>query len=228
MLISNGDLLLTALFCIGLFQFFWMSVVLARKGINPSQVRLSMMILLSVWVLLWPAYDNVSVVALSLFILLFPILFALHKTSPFARHLRLCWHTNTTQTKEPTPWLTLLISLVVCSSLFVLAPELGLGLGLSFCFAWHAADLVDLSGRGRRLGLAKNPKQSLFGHIVFVVLTTLVCAWSLQLYHGMDWTQFFVATLIVGLIGSIIRALVATGWNMPLSVLGMGTALWLL
>ncbi|MDX8388086.1 MAG: hypothetical protein R8M46_06085 [Ghiorsea sp.] len=228
MLISNGDLLLTALFGIGLFQFFWLSVVLVRKGINPSQVRLSMMVLFSIWVLLWPAYDNVNTVALSLLFFVLPALFALHKTSPFARHLRLGWHTNPAQTKQPTPWLTLLISLGICSSFFVFAPELGLGLGLSFCFAWHAADLADLSGIGRRLGLSKNPKQSLIGHVVLVVTTTLVCAWSLQLYHGIDWKQFLVATLIVGLVGSIIRALIATGWNMPLSVLGMGTALWLL
>jgi len=30
------------------------------------------------------------------------------------------------------------------------------------------------------------------------------------------------------LLGSIIRALIATGWNMPLAFLGMSFALWLL
>lgn len=228
MLISNGDLLLTALFIIGLFQFFWLSVVLVRKGINPSQVRTAMLILLSLWVLIWPAYDNPNIILLSLALSIIPLLFSLKKSSPFARHLRLCWHTSSLSTKQPTPWLVILLSLGISASLFHLAPELGLGLALSLCLAWGAADLVDKTGRGRRLGFMKNPMQTLAGHMVFVLAISLLCTWSLQLYHGIAWQQFFISTLIVGLAASIARALIATGWNMPASTLVMATALWLL
>jgi len=228
MSISNGDLLLTTLFVIGLFQFFWISVVLVRKGLNPSSIRVSLIILFGIWVLVWPAYDNTLIVLLSLTLLTIPFLFAMRSSSPFARHLILCWHTLPAQTKQPNPWIVISISLIICASLFHIAPELGFGLALSFCFASSAADLIDKSGFGKRLGFTKNPQQTLKGHLVFVLSTSLICAWSLQLYHSITWQQFLIATMIVGLVGSMIRAMIATGWNMPLSILGMGTALWLL
>ncbi len=184
--------------------------------------------LLSIWVLIWPAYDSPRVVLLSLSLFIIPFLFALQKESSFARHLRLAWHTPALQSNQPAPWLMLFLSLLVGSMLFYLAPELGLGLTLSMCLAWSAADSIDKTGKGMHLGLPANLRQTLAGHLLLVLITSLICAWSLQLYHSTSWQQFFVATLIVGLTGSVIRALVTTGWNMPLSALGMSMALWLL
>ncbi len=228
MLISNGDILLTLLFIIGLFQLFWLSVVLVRKGISPSLVRLSMVILLSIWVLIWPAYDNANLVLFSLSLVIVPLLFSLQRGNSFARHLRLAWHTPALNHKQPAPWLMILLSLLIGATLFSLAPELGFGLSLSFCLAWSAATLIDKTGRGLRLGLKNNLQQTLAGHLALVLTSSLICAWSLQLYHSTDWTQFFIATLIVGLAGSLVRALIRSEWNMPLSVLAMSFVLWLL
>jgi hypothetical protein len=227
MMFSHDDLLLTALFAIGLFQFFWLSVVFVRKGINPSSVRLYMMPLLGIWVLVWPAYENTTMPLLSLSLVLIPLLIGAGK-SPFARHLKLAWHTSPEQIRQPTPWLMLLLSFIIAASLFYQAPELGFGVGLSLSLAWSAAELLDKSGKGPQLGLSSNPFQTLTGHLLLVLGTSMICAWSLQLYHGIPWQSFFVATLIAGLIASMIRALIPQGWNMPLSVLGMSLALWLL
>ena len=228
MLISNGDLLLTTLFSIGLFQLFWLSVVLVRKGLTPSLVRLSMFSLLSIWVLIWPAYDNTQIVLLSLSLFVFPFMFAMQKQNSFARHLRLAWHVPPVKSGQPAPWLMIFLSLMIGTSLFHLAPELGLGLTLSICLAWGFAELFDKTSKGLRLGLANNLQQTLAGHLLFVLLTSLICAWSLQLYHASDWKQFFIATLIVGISGSAARAIIASGWNMPLSTLVMAVVLWLL
>ena len=227
MSISQHDLLLTALFAIGLFQWFWLSVGLARKGINPSSIRLYMTPMLGVWVLMWPAYTNPAVPLLSLSLLIFPLLFGMRNTA-FARHLRLAWHTSPEQIRQPTPWLMIGLSFVLSASLFYQAPELGLGVGLSFCLAWGGAELLDKLGKGALLGLSQNPFQTLAGHLLLVLGTSVICAWALQLYHGIAWQQFMVATLIAGFVASMIRALVPQGWNMPLSVLGMSLALWLL
>jgi len=228
MMITNDDLILSAMFTIGLFQFFWLTVVFARKGINPSSIRLFMIPLLGIWVLVWPAYQNTTMPMISLTLLIFPLLLAWRSNSPFARHLRLCWHTSPKQIRQPTPWLTIMFSFIISAFLFSLAPELGLGVGLSLCLAWSAAELLDRQGSGMRLGLSGNPLQTLASHLVLVLGSSLVCAWSLQLYHSIGWQQFIVATLIAGLIASIIRALIAQGWNMPLSMLGMSLTLWLL
>jgi len=230
MLLSQGDLLLTILFGIGLFQLFWLSVVLVRKGFSPSLIRLSMVGLLSIWVLIWPAYEHTTTVFIAFSLFSFPLLFSLRKNHAFARHLRLCWHSpnqHITNQQLP-PWIFLALSCAICTSLFHQAPELGIGLGLSLCLAWSAADIMDTLQFGPRLNIRINPKQTLFGHLLLIIITSLVCTWSLQLYHGADWQQFIIATLIVGFVASLLRALISQGWNMPVSILGMAIVLWLL
>jgi len=228
MFISESDILLTTMFAIGLFQFFWFSVMFARQGINPSSIRLFMLPLLAVWVLIWPAYEDTLMPLLSLSLFIIIILFGLRKSNAFARHLRLCWHTSPEQIRQPTPWLMLAISFTIAASLFYQAPELGLGVGLSFTMAWSAAEMVDKMGYGLRLGLTTNPFQTLLGHLLLVIGVCLVCAWALQLYHGIPMQMFMVATLIAGLVASMIRALVPQGWNMPLSLLGISLTLGIL
>jgi len=122
----------------------------------------------------------------------------------------------------------ILISFIISAELFHLAPELGLGLGLSLCLAWSAAELIDKSGWGLPLNLTTNPTQTLVGHLLLVLGSSLLCAWSLQLYHDVSWHQFLIATLIVGCIASMSRALIVAGLNMPLALLAMATTLWLL
>lgn len=228
MLISESDILLTTMFTIGLFQFFWFSVMFTRKGMNPSSIRLFMLPLLAVWVLIWPAYENTIIPLLSLSLFIIPFLFGLQKDNAFARHLRLCWHTSPEQIRQPTPWLMLIISFIIAASLFYQAPELGLGVGLSFTMAWSAAEMVDKTGYGLRLGLSTNPFQTLLGHLMLVFGVCLLCAWALQLYHGIPMHMFMVATLIAGLVASMIRALVSQGWNMPLSMLAISLTLGVL
>ena len=228
MLFTQGDTILTVLFSIGLFQFFWFSVALVRKGFSPSLVRLSLLSLLSIWILAWPAYEDTKLIPLSLSLLFIPFLFALHKTNSFARHLRLAWHTSALKHRQPAPWLMFSLSLLIGANLFHLAPELGFGLSLSLCLGWTAAEFIDRTGRGIRLGFTNNLKQTLAGHLVLVLATSFICAWGLQIYHNTEWQQFYIATLIVGLSGSVARGIIPSGWNMPVATLTMSIALWLL
>ena len=228
MFISESDLLLTLMFAIGLFQYFWFSVMFVRKGVNPSTIRLYMLPILTVWVLIWPAYENTALPLLSLTLLLIPLLFALRNNSAFARHLRLAWHGRPEQLRQPTPWLMLWLSLMITTTLFHQAPELGLGAGLSLTLAWSAAEIWDKSGHGFKLGLSHNPSQSLAGHLIWVLASSLLCAWALQLYHGISWHTFMVATVIAGFVASMIRALIPQGWNLPMSMLGLSLTLWIL
>ncbi len=225
---SDSDLVLTAMFAIGLIQFFWLSVILVRKGINPSSIRLYMPPLLTLWILVWPAYEDTIMPLLSLSLFLLALALSVRQNSTLSRHLRLCWHTSPEQIRQPTPWLTLLLSLGIAAALFYQAPELGFGVGLSLSLAWSGAEILDKLGYGIRLGLSVNPFQTLAGHLVLVLGSSMICAWALQLYHGIAWQQFIVATLIAGFCASMIRALISQGWNMPLATLGMSIILWIL
>jgi len=189
---------------------------------------LCLTIFMSIWLLAWPAYDDGKVILASFALFLLPIGLSFQQNKPYSRHLRLCWHSTPEQSRQPTPWLMLLLSLLMVGELFYQAPELGLGVGLSLCLAWSGAELVDKSGKGMRLGLASNPLQTLAGHLVLVLASSMVCAWSLQLYNGAAWSQFFIAALIASLVASMLRALLPAGWNMPLAMLGMSMTLWML
>ncbi|MDQ6989817.1 MAG: hypothetical protein Q9M19_08035 [Mariprofundaceae bacterium] len=228
MLISSGDMLLSALFIIGLFQLFWLSVVLVRKGLNPSLIRLCLTVLFSIWLLMWPAYEDSRVILASLALLVLPIILSFRQNKPYARHLKLAWHSVPQGSSEPAPWLMVLLSLWIAAQLFHYAPELGLGVALSLSVGWSLAELLDKSKRGLRLGLKMHPRQTLAGHLFLVLVVSFACVWSLQLYHGLPWQQFYVATMIAGLMASAVRALLMKGWNMPLSVLAMSAVLWLL
>jgi len=225
---STTDILLTSLFAIGLFQVVWLSVVLIRKGFAPSVVRFSLLPLLSIWVLIWPAYTQGLWLMSGFALFLLPIIFAWRSNKAFARHIKLCWHTTPETQRQPAPWLVYLSSLFIAAILFYQAPELGLGVALSVCLAWPAAELLDKAGKGLLLGFALHPNQTLFGHIILVLGASLICAWGLQLYHGVVWYQFFIATLMAGFVASAIRGLTPIGWNMPLAFLGMSLTLWVL
>jgi len=64
--------------------------------------------------------------------------------------------------------------------------------------------------------------------LILVLASSLLCAWALQLYHGIPWHTFMVATVIAGFVASMIRALIPQGWNLPMSTLGMSLILWIL
>lgn len=228
MFFSNGDMLLSGLFAVGLFQLLWLSVVLVRKGFAPSVVRLSLLPLFAVWVLVWPAYTDEKWLLLHFILFALPAAYASVSQGHFARHLKLCWHTVSDKWVQPPPWIMFLTSLLIAAILFYHAPELGFGVGLSVCLAWSVANLFDQLALGPKLGLAINPNQTLWGHIAWVMSASLIGAWGLQLLHGVDWRQFFIATLAAALVASAIRATVAAGWNMPIAILGMSITLWLL
>ena len=224
MLISTGDLLLSAFFTLGLFQFLWLSMVLVRKTLNPSLIRLCLTIFMSIWVLIWPAYENSIIILLSFALFLLPTLLVWQTDKPFARHLRLCWSSTPKNGKQPAPWLMVLLSLFLSASLFQPFPALGLGIALSLCLAWSGAELVDKSGR-MPLGFSSNPQQTWVGHLVWVCGSTLLCAWGLQLYQEVPWHSFLNITATAAITSSILRFILPQGWNMPLAMLGMGIIL---
>lgn len=221
--------LITALFAIGLGQLVWLSIMLLRRGVEPSVIWRVMPPLLSIWVLMWPLYDDPRWVWYGIFILGTPLLLCYSINRPLLRQLRIAWSGVDKPAKLPHMWplASLITALAICAAFFYRTPEFGLGVALSICLAFPAAKLLDYTQQFR-LGLALHPQQTLAGHLGLIVFVTLFCGWSLHVYHGILWSQVLVASTITGIVASLVRGLIPAGWNLPTAALAMGTTLWLL
>lgn len=221
--------LITALFAIGLAQLVWLSIMLLRRGVAPSAIWRAIPPLLSVWVLLWPLYDDPIQLWPAIFILGIPLLLCYGSNAAIWRQLRVAWSGVDRPEGTPHMWpmVSLITALVIAAALFYRAPEFGLGVALSVCLAFPAASLLDDADH-IRLGLALHPQQTLPGHIALIVFVALFCSWSLHVYHGIVLNQVLVASTITGIAASLVHALTPTGWSLPLAALAMGTTLWLL
>lgn len=221
--------LITALLAIGLGQLAWLSIMLLRRGAEPTVIWQMIVPLISIWVLMWPIYDDPLQLWSGIFLLGLPVLLCYMGNAAFLRQLRIAWSGVNRPESPPHMWppVSLIAALSIAAALFYRAPEFGLGVALSICLAFPAASLLDYT-RIMKLGLALNPRQTLVGHLALILFVALFCSWSLHIYHGIVISQVLVASVITGITASLVHALTPAGWNLPLAALTMGTTLWLL
>jgi len=229
MLTAQIDIMITALFFIGLAQLAWISVMTLRRNIASDTLCAALPPMISIWVLLWPLYEHPIWLWAGIMLLGLPVLLGFGINTPFWQHLRFAWSGDLYEGESPQmlPLLSLIASLAIAAAFFQRSPEFGLGIGLAVCLAFPAADLLD-RGRYLQLGFPLHPKQTLIGHIGLVISTALICGWAIHLYHGIEWQRLFIATLLAGIAASAARAFIPTHFILPLATLAMGVTLWLL
>jgi len=227
------NLILTLLFAIVLAQFAWFSVMLLRRNVSPTAISASLSPLIAVWVLLWPLYTESALLWGGIMILGSPILFTYGLRRPFFLQLRIAWSGVPLSSEEkpamPQMWslVSLLTALTVAAAFFQRAPEFGLGIGLAACLAFPAAALMDRTGH-LKLGFPHHPEQTLVGHIALIFSVSVICMWSIHLYHGIEWQRILIATLIAGIAASVARAFAPGHIMLPSATLATGAVLWIL
>jgi len=78
------------------------------------------------------------------------------------------------------------------------------------------------------LGFPAHPKQTLAGHLLLMIVSTVLLCWSLNVYHGTDWQLLLIATLIASAAISVCRALVPGQWHAAAAMLSAGFVMWML
>jgi len=230
---SQTDLILNLLVLAGSLQVAWLSVMLVRRGVRPAAIQRMVPPLYGIWVLMWPVYSDGAMVWPGLLLLALPVLLAAMLKRPFWQALRRAWSSpphRRSLLPEPMhllPMFYLLAALAVATAWFQQIPEFGFGLALTLCLAFPAAELIDLTGIVP-LKFPTHPEQTLPGHLLLIMVAALLMAWSLHVYHGIDWRPLLIATWIAGIAGSVARALVPEGLNQSAALLLMGATLWLL
>jgi len=222
MLDMTANTFINILFIIGLAQLTWFSAMLLRRGISPQTLWQATPPLFSIWVLLWPVYAITWSIWLPIGVILFALACIYIITKPFHQNLQVIWGKP-----YPLPMLSLIVSLSIALAFFQNIPEFGFALGLTICLAFPLADLLDRIP-SQALGFPYHPKQTLWGHLGLLISSTLLCSWSIHLYHPINWQLLITATLIAAIAASLVRALCPKHWNLPLATLAMGWILWLL
>ncbi len=225
--------MITVLFAVGLLQLVWFSVMILRKGVAPSTITAALSPFISIWVVLWPLYEEPVSIWVGIMVLGLPILMAYSLKQPFWQHLRVAWSESAPNTGDGAslphmwPFISLLSALAIAAAFFQRAPEFGLGIGLATCLAFPAAALTDRVSH-LKLGFPIHPEQTLIGHIALIIGVSTICMWSIHIYHGIEWQRLLIATLIAGMIASVVRGFSPSTLMLPLATLAMGTTLWLL
>jgi len=231
------DIVLSALVVIGMLQMAWFSVMLVRRGASVMVIQQAIPAFLTIWVVMWPVYADARWLGVGLLMLLVLMLLAALLKTPFWQHLRVAWGSESSdlQHNHPRisvlPQLPLLLALFIASAWFQSIPEFGFGLALCLCVAFPAAYWVDEISQRYGFLILKfpaHPKQTLAGHLLLMMVSTVLLCWSLNVYHGTDWQLLFIATLIAAAAASACRALVPGQWNAPAAMLSMGLVMWVL
>ncbi|WP_167631228.1 hypothetical protein [Mariprofundus ferrooxydans] len=234
-----GDIVLNALFAVGILQLAWFSVMLLRRGVPPASIQHAVMPLLTIWILMWPVYSDSRSLWIGLVTLIFTSALAASLNAPFWQHLRLAWTAKPLEVEMRIyqgivlpPLAYPIMTLFIASIWFRNIPEFGFGLALCLCLAFPAAYWTDYLGqrmpRLLKLGFPAHPEQTLVGHLVLIIICIVLLCWSLHIYHGTDWQALFIATLITALTASATRALIPGQWYAPAAVLSMGFVMWVL
>jgi hypothetical protein len=232
MFASRIDIIMTILLALGLIQIAWLSVMFARKGIAAATITAALPPFIAIWILLWPLYEAPGTIWAGVIILGLPTLLAYALDNPFWQQLRVVWSGPAKATDEQPlphmwPYISLLTAIAIATAFFQRAPEFGLGIGLAACLAFPAAAIFDKLNH-MKLGFPIHPEQTLVGHIALIIGVSTICMWSIHVYHGIEWQRLLIATLIAGMIASVVRGFSPAMLTLPLATLAMGTTLWLL
>jgi len=218
------DVVMTALFAVGLLQASWLSIAGSRRGVPSSLLIRGVWSLTGIWVLLWPLYTSHAAlfVAIAIFAVttIAPPLFRVSA----CRQLVLAWSDGASL---PWPMWMFVLALGGAVWQFSLYPEFGFGTALSLCLGLPLAHWLDRAGR-LRLNFPVNPGQTLFGHLGLIITVVICCGWSLNVYHQVGWFESLTATMLAGCTASAARGLVAHPFNVPVIALVIGSVMWLL
>jgi len=236
--VAMSDVVLSVMVGLGMLQLAWFSVMLMRRGVTPAMIQQAIPPFLAVWVLMWPVYVDVRWLGVGLLMLLIPIVLAASLKMPFWRHLSIAWGAQSVSSIDDAyarialfPQLHVLFSLAVAGAWFQVIPEFGFGLALCLCVAFPAAYWVDYVSQRYGffiLGFPAHPEQTLAGHLVLIIMCTILLCWALNVYHGTDWQLLLIATLIVSTVASVCRAIVPGRWHVFAAMLSMSGVMWLL
>jgi ABC-type xylose transport system permease subunit len=233
--ITMADPILSALVAVGAFQMAWLSVMLFRRGIHPTNIQYALTPMLTIWVLMWPVYTDARWLWVGLVGFAVPSLFACVLKLLFWQHLRVIWTAPALDSPirdniDLPPLTHLIIAILIAGAWFQAIPEFGFGLALCLSLAFPAVHWVDQFGRDkfRKLGFPTHPEQTLAGHLTLIFICTGLLCWSLNVYHGTNWQTLFIATLITGMAASATHALTPGQWNTPAAMLSMGFVMWIL
>jgi len=217
-------LLLTILLALAVAQVVVLSAALRRRHVPPAAIRAALPPLAAIWVLFWPLYAQSFWLLAGIFLLALPATAAALSRRPFWRLIAQAWG-------DPeagmVPLLLFLAGLTIAALFFIALPEVGLGVGLTLALAPTLAELLDRR-RFTPLGFPANRGQTLPGHIAFVLAATMLCGWSLHVFHPIAWLPLLTAAAIAALAASMLRALTPALWLSPVAALTLGGVLWLL
>lgn len=224
----NADHMMSLFFILGLAQLMYISVMFAKRGIAPKLIWQSSMPLFAIWVLAWPIYTQTIWLWFPIGIFIIVAILSHTRKRLFWQYTHAIWGGFLKQ-KRSLPWhiLSFTLTLAIAIAFFQNIPEFGFGLALTTCLAFPLAALFDRI-HYMKLGFSLHPEQTLLGHLALIISSAFLCAWSVHLYHGINWQQLLIATLIAGMAASLCRALLPRHWSQPAAILTMGWILWLL
>ncbi|MDQ6976147.1 MAG: hypothetical protein Q9M22_06260 [Mariprofundaceae bacterium] len=213
-----------------MFQLAAAGIFLHRKGFSSRDIWQGTQPMFAIWLFLWPVYVSLAWLWVGLLMMVTVLLStALLKPVPW-QDLQQAWSGNTAPVSTPLPYppLCLWLSLLIVAVLFESGmPEFGLGLGLVAVLAFPLAALIDRLSLWP-MGIALHPEHTLAGHMVLVLATAVLCAWSIHAYHGIDWYLLFPTSIMAGCLASLVRMTFPQWWNLPLAILSMALMLWYL
>ncbi|MDX8411301.1 MAG: hypothetical protein R8K46_05445 [Mariprofundaceae bacterium] len=221
---SGVDTLLTFIFVVGLIQLAWFSAMLHLRGISAMTITSTLPPLLAIWILFWPIYTHPAATLASVALMATGFFFVNRMNASWMRTLRSSW---SVAPHGLWPLGLFGAGLAIASFWFSLAPAVGFGVALSLCLAISAADMLDRLGR-LKTNFPTNPGQTWPGHVLFVAVTALMCAWAMHVYFRTGLSDFLGVASSGAVAAAILRAWAPRMWHPPLIALSLGGMLWIL
>ncbi len=223
---------MTVLLLIGLWQTSMVAVFLLHKGFHPRDIWQATQPMMVIWVFFWPVYQSLAWLWMGLLLWLLLLLAARLIEKPFWLALRKAWspHLGAATAGQPTllaPF-SLWLALLIAATLFEQGmPEFGFGIALSACLSFPLARLCDRMGY-LPLAVSLHPEHTLPGQLLLLLSMTILCTWSIHVYHDVDWLLILPAATMAACVASVIRMLLPQWWNLPLAMLASSFLLWYL
>ncbi|MFQ5355458.1 MAG: hypothetical protein ACE5DY_03015 [Mariprofundaceae bacterium] len=219
------DIILSILLVAGLGQIVWLVVMLYRRRPQAKLLANPLPPLMAIWVLFWPLYQTNWAIFVGMAFLFLFFTLAVRLRHPFFRDLQLAL---SLQKVGLVSLSSFGIGLFLSAALFQNIPEFGLATALAISLALPAVQWLENAEIGSKLGFPADPNQTLTSHLSLIVITALVTAFALKVYHGLSWEDGILSALLTGLAASLSRTMTRKQWQ-PLSlVAAMSLMLWIL
>jgi len=219
---SSQDLWITISLSIFIIQYVIMSLMLFKRGVASEYLVTCASPILCIWVIVWPIYHQSTLIPYSIALIALPLV-AAQWPYPLTQQLKRSWSGSEFGF---LPMITMVLNLGMAAILFTIEPAFGFAIALSLCLGVSAANLVDKLKRTPLL-LPFNPHQTLWGHLVLILLTTILCSWSLHIYFSVPQFMTWPVAGLAALAASLGRAIIPNIWSSTGVVFGIAVVLWL-